>query len=153
MAGSSSAARCRDRAIIWRQSDPVGRVGLGQRRPRPARGRARREASVLADDLRPAPDAAVDGDENLVGLLAERVAGDQSLGRATRAFDVAAVESLLGDVGQRVLEVIGESLAFGREAVVPEAFGEVAAEEPDGGLCVTAAVVEARLERRRHRGR
>ena len=76
---ASTVARVRERSTVWT-------IAAGRRRRSPAAAppRARREhlgqASVLADDLRARADPTVDREEDRVGLLAERIAGEQAVG-------------------------------------------------------------------------
>ena len=81
-----------------------------------------------------------------MGFLAEWIAGEQLLGRAPRSCEVAPPEPLLTDVAQGVLEEVRQALPLGREAVVTEAFGEVAAVQLDGRLRGALGVQDALLE-------
>ena len=62
------------------QGRPIGRVGLGQRHLGELAIEHLAQPPVLAHDLRARADDAVDRDEHLVGLLAQRVARDQPFG-------------------------------------------------------------------------
>ena len=88
----------------------------------------------------------MDRDEQRVGFLAERIAGEQLLGGAPRTGEVAPPEPLLADVAQGVLEEVRQALPLGREAVVPESLGEVAAVQLDGRLRGAVGVADALLE-------
>lgn len=88
----------------------------------------------------------MDRDEHFVCLLAQGIASDEPLGRQSSAVLVRAVEPLLRDPRERILVSVGQALPLAGEAVVTEAFGQVAGIERDGVLRTAGRVVGARLE-------
>ena len=62
----------------------------------------------------------MDADQDGVGLLAQGVALEQSIGRRARPEDITGREPSLGDDRKGILEPVGQPLALGRKAVVPE---------------------------------
>ncbi len=65
-----------------------------------------------------------------MGLLAQGIADQELAGGPPRAGDVAALESVLGDVGEEILVQVGHPLAIGGEALVAETLEQIAGIDP-----------------------
>lgn len=72
----------------------------------------------------------MDADQDGVGLLAQGVALEQSIGRRARPEDITGREPSLGDDRKGILEPVGQPLALGREAVVPQPHPPLPQREP-----------------------
>ena len=79
-------------------------------------------------------------------LLAERIAGEEQRGGLARALDVTGGQARVGDGREGVLVQIRDALAVGREALVAEALGEVAAIERERPAGILGTVRNERLE-------
>ncbi len=100
----------------------VDRLGVGQRSFAELTVEHDAQASILADDLRArAADPAMNGDEDGVGLLAQRIALQQPVGDNPGPSRIAGGETALGDDRQGVLEPVREAFPLGGEAIVTEA--------------------------------
>ena len=104
------------------------------------------QTPILADDLRTRADQAVHGDDHRVGLLAKHVAGEELLRGGPGADQAAVREPPLADLGERILVHVGQPFPLGSEALVAEAFGEVAAVELDRGFGAAVVAADARFE-------
>jgi phosphatidylglycerol---prolipoprotein diacylglyceryl transferase len=69
-----------------------------------------------------------------MGLLAQRIAGEQQLSRGAGRFDQAALETLDRRECEGVFVGVGQALPFGGEAFMSEPFGEIAQVQRDGRL-------------------
>ena len=127
---------------------PIDGIGIGQGVLTEVPGKDIAQAAVLADDLRARAGQAVDRDEHGMGLLAQRVAGDQPIGGFVGARQVAIVQPALRHDRQRVLEPIGQPFTLGREAIVAETLEQIAPIERDGVLRVTAGLESRQSSKR-----